>query len=125
MQLNGTVINGDGDGGSSSSGGDPPYIDNVDPPDGTEIERTDFIEFDVLDVDTEIRTVVILAYWSDNSPDEVVYDGDDFGTGYDTFSQITVIANGYHFRIRRSLGWPSASVTFKPIAVDVTGSENT
>jgi len=113
------TINGDG-----LIQGDPPAISNVDPADMSTIGRTDFIEFDVTDVDSEIQTVMVTARWSTNDPWEVIFDGDEFSPAYSLFSVRTVITNGYHFKVKRTLGWKSASLTFKVVAVDVTGVEN-
>lgn len=110
--------------GGGGGGGTPPVISNITPTTGTTIERTDFIEFDVTDVDSDIRTVIIMARWSTEDPWEVVFDGDSFGPAYDTFSIRTVIAEGFHFKCKRALGWKSSSIDFKAVAVDVTGLEN-
>jgi hypothetical protein len=117
------VFNGDPSSGGGS--GDPPVISNVDPTDGTTIGRNDFVEFDVTDADSLIRAIILMASWSDNSPTEVIWDGDDFGPNYGTFSLRTAVTDGYHFKLKRNGGWPSASLTIKPVAIDVTGSENT
>ena len=116
------VFNGDPSSGGGT--GDGPVVSNVDPADGVEIGRTDFIELDVTDADSAIRAIILMASWSDASPTEVVWDGDDFGPNYSRYSVRTAITDGYHFKLKRTQGWQSASVTFKPVAIDVTGSEN-
>ena len=118
------VLNGD-PGGGGGGGGTPPVISNVTPTPGDTLARDAFIEFDVTDVDSAIRAVLIVAQWSTQDPWETVFDGDSFSPGYDTFSIRTVITDGYHFKVKRSLGWKTSSVSFKPIAIDVSGNENT
>lgn len=102
----------------------PPTVANVNPAGGTTLGRTSPIQLDVLDTGDALRAVILMAYWSDNSPPEVIHDGDNFVGLYTTYSVKSVITNGYHFFIQRTGGWPSASVTFKPVAIDVGGAEN-
>jgi len=52
---------------------------------------------------------------------EVAHDGAGFGPDYATLSTRTVIANGYHYSLRRDGGWPYAP-ELEVHAIDVAGN---
>jgi hypothetical protein len=98
-----------------------PSVTNVAPTPGSAIGRSDPIFFDVTDDKSALRRVIIAAKFADGTY-EVVHDGDVFADGYKNLSIREVIAGGWHFRIRRSAGWPSGP-TIVPFGFDTSGNE--
>lgn len=105
----------------SNSANAPPTISNIAPAPGTAISRADPIFFDVTDDLNMIRRAVLCAKFSDGTY-EVIHDGESFAQGYASLSTRTAIANGWHYRVRRTAGWPSGP-TLVPFITDTSGNE--
>lgn len=101
-----------------------PAISNVSPNPGVAITEDTPLAFDVTD-STPFREIVVLVKFNDApayTPWEVVYDGSAFGPNYVDQSAKTSITNGFHFRLVRRGGWPSAP-TLLTHAIDTSGAE--
>jgi hypothetical protein len=86
----------------------PPQITNITPANGEDIRRETIIELDVTD-ETGLAIVGINVVWEDEEGEhcEVAHDGTNFRGAYVNEASVrTVIAGGYHFKLRRSDGWP-------------------
>jgi len=98
----------------------PPTISNFVPTQGTGIESTQILSFDVTD-ETGVAAVVILASFPDGSID-VVHDNDGFRGKYvGDVNTRSAIAGGYHYSIRRIGGWLQAP-TIEWVPVDTSGN---
>ncbi len=99
---------------SGSSGGSPPAIANISPPNLSVIGTTDPITFDLVLLKGIRRTLVAMTY-----PDEAVsldpnavrtsefvHDGSDFHPLYKG-STMVPITDGVRYTLRRALPWPS------------------
>ena len=97
-----------------------PVIGNFDPPIGTEIGRTDPIQFDVTD-ETELASVYITARYEDGTS-ECVWDHDSFQARFLAGSSRVSITDGYRFVLRRAGGWLSTPIIVDIVAVDASGN---
>lgn len=104
-------------------GGSSPTVSNVTPAVGTDLRAFSVIEFDVTDVDSAFRRIIIYIAYPNTGEVEAVYTGDEFCPYYINSSRIN-IANGYHFKITRSKAWPDKNIKMTIDAIDVTGLEN-
>jgi hypothetical protein len=98
----------------------PPVVDNFSPPNGTEIEAADPLFFDVTDDSGLFRRVLVLVLQEGRW--EAAYDGDSFLEPYDQSSEVTNIAGGFRFQLRRDIGWVG-TVTVRIFAIDQSGNE--
>lgn len=98
-----------------------PVVSNVVPAPPGPIAVQGTVSLDVTDESGSLRLVRLDAEFSDGAY-EVVYDGTRFSLGYAS-SSISVIAKGFHFDLRRRLGWYGAP-KITPTAVDTSGNEN-
>jgi hypothetical protein len=96
----------------------PPLITNLVPTPGTGLYASNPIQFDVTDPDTMVALLVLVAF--PTGAYEVVHDGVAFAAAY-VQSTRTAIANGFHFVLLRSGGWP-ASPSVSVVAVDAFGA---
>lgn len=100
-----------------------PIISNFVPPIGTEIGRTDPIQFDVTD-DIELVSVYITARYEDGTS-ECVWDHDSFQARFLAGSSRVAITDGYRFVLRRAGGWLSTPIIIDIVAVDGGGNVTT
>ncbi len=98
-----------------------PVVTNVSPPEGTEIERTAPVFFDVTDDSGLFRRVLVAVEFPDGAV-ELAHDGDAFTPRYIALGERTPIAGGWHFRLRRTGGWPDQP-TLRVFATDPGGNE--
>lgn len=114
-----------GAGTGGGGGGTPtgPVIQNFNPAVGLPIASGTVLSFDVTDQSGIIPFVALLAAFSGNPVQELVYNSVAFNAPYSNASNtVTAITGGLHFTLLRNGGWPS-NVTLLPIAFS-TGSEN-
>jgi hypothetical protein len=92
---------------------------------GSTIACTDSLSFDVTDDSGDFKKILLIVRFPDGSS-EVVYGAPGAPGGfepfYSTYSQVSAIANGYRFIVRRQQGWPAAP-TLLPVLLDEAGSE--
>lgn len=100
-----------------------PVIENFVPAIGTEIARTDPIQFDVTD-ETELASVYITARYEDGTA-ECVWDHDSFQARFLAGSSRSEITDGYRFVIRRAGGWLNTPIILDIVAVDTSGNVTT
>lgn len=98
----------------------PPVISNILPTPASSIYAATALQFDATDPDGMVLISAYVAY-PDGSTEQM-YDGTAFTTKYSS-STISPIANGSHFNLVRTGGWP-ASPTLVPVAVDVLGARS-
>jgi len=94
-----------------------PEIKNFVPAIGSVIGRTDYVQFDVTDDTSEFTIIFVIASFPDGSC-ECVWDGDSFRPRYLAGSSRVPIECGFRFTIRRTGGWPSASILVETTAID-------
>ena len=100
----------------------PPVVQNISPAPGA-ILATDPLSFDVVNPTKTLRRVSVTAFFQGLGIWEVVHDGTVFAPMYSERSSRTAIANGYHYLLLRSGGWP-ASPSITADAVNTQGDEN-
>jgi len=100
-----------------------PVIGNFVPTVGTEIARTDPIQFDVTD-ETGLASVYITARYEDGTA-ECVWDHDSFQARFLAGSSRNAITDGYRFVIRRAGGWLSTPIILDIVAIDMSGNVTT
>jgi hypothetical protein len=101
----------------------PPEIENFVPAPGSEIERTQPLQFDVVDDSAEDRrTFVWISYPGTTiTVQELVWDGTGFTPDYAAYSTRTAIVGGFRYVIRRRSGWSASIVTVHVVAIDPSG----
>ena len=108
-------------------GGDPhsedPVVSNVSPAAASAIHPSSFISFDVTDDNNAFAELLIIANFPSLNILEVVYMDGVFSANYQTLSSRNPIANGFHYSVLRTGGWP-ASPTFIVKAIDTHGNVN-
>lgn len=112
--------------GSFVSADLPPVITNWSPFVGAVIGRLGTIQFEVTnDYGAIVETHVVAIYPSGLS--EVVFTEEDgFSLLYRRSSARKVLTEGFHsWTLRRTTGWPSASVRISVTATDVAGNVGT
>jgi hypothetical protein len=95
----------------------PPSVSGFAPASGSTIFAATTVEFDVTDNIGENLAQVVTAIHSDGTA-EIVWDG-AFRGRFASGSVRTAIANGFHFAIQRTGGWPAAGLTIRVYAVDL------
>lgn len=98
----------------------PPVVGNFVPTPGTPLARQDSISFDVTDA-SPIKVLIVGARFADGTY-EIIHDGVDFAPRYAGFSSRVAISGGFHFDVRRRLGWLSGP-TIIVWPVDDAGNE--
>jgi len=113
---------------SSGGGGDttPPVVTFVDPIPGVQIRASQAITLTVTDDSGGFGNIQLrVAYPTSkvSRPTETIYGGDRLGAfeACYTSSEITAIANGYQFVLRRDGGWP-ATPEFTASPIDSSGN---
>jgi len=101
----------------------PPDVINFDPVSGAGIFAATPVEFEVVDNLGDNLAQYVTAVHSDGSAD-IVWDG-AFRGPYVAGSSRTPIANGFHFSVERSGGWPAAGLTVRVHAIDADGNSVT
>ena len=103
----------------------PPTVDNFAPANGSAIEATDPIAFDVKDNNASIAGLFIYVDPGNGKP-EAVYDlaANQFLGTYGNLSAAVSIAGGLAFTVRRFEGWVG-NVTVTISVVDSSGNINT
>lgn len=101
----------------------PPTIVNFVPPNGSVIERTQAIQFDVIDDSGTTRRTFVWASYPGTpiTVQELIWDGEGFTSDYAAFSTRVVITGGHRFVARRRTGWPASVVTMHVVAIDPSG----
>lgn len=113
-----------GGGGSGGGGGLPPVVINVTPAPGTLLQPDAFIDFDVIDVDSPMRRIIVLVRYLHIATREAIYEIPGITPQFAVDSTVTPIANGLHFHLRRTGGWPDTEISIMVDAIDVGGNEN-
>ncbi len=91
-------------------------------PGGTPVGATEVVRVDTTRTDPGLVTRVEIDIEFDNGLREVVWDGDDFGPGYQGVSnQQTSITDGFRTEFNRDAGWPDADGTVHVVVVDEQG----
>jgi hypothetical protein len=98
-----------------------PELSNLSPAADSTIARSTAVEFDVTD-DADLSLVIVGVLYSATGEYEVAHDGDAFAPRYVAKSTRTNISGGYHFKLIRTGGWPSAP-TFRVRARDASNNE--
>lgn len=105
-------------------GGLPPVVINVTPATGTLLQPDAFVDFDVVDVDSPMRRIIILVRYPHISVREAIYEIPGLTPQFASDSTVTPIVNGFHFHLRRLGGWPDTEISLMVDAIDVDGNEN-
>lgn len=107
---------------------DPPTLSNFSPAYGGNIGQNTVLSFDITDVDSSIRRIILHATIQNLSGSEVIHDGENFNERYYSGASNvrTSISNGFHYVILRDGGWPNGPglITLIPFAIDIKGNEN-
>lgn len=91
-------------------------------PGGEPIGATEIVRVDTTRTDPGTVTRVEVDIEFDNGVREVVWDGDEFGPGYQGVSnQQTSITDGFRTEFNRDAGWPDADGTVHVVVVDEQG----
>jgi hypothetical protein len=102
-----------------------PVIDNFDPAVGSEIARTDPIQFDVTDdSEEEFAFISIIVRYTDGVT-ENIYNGSGFSPRFLVGSAKVAITGGYRFTIRRTGGWLNTPIIMTITAIDSSGNVGT
>ncbi len=101
----------------------PPVVANFAPAAASSINAAAAVAFDVTDNIGEHLVQVVTAIHSDGTA-EVVWDG-AFRGRFAAGSTRTPIANGFHFTMLRSGGWPAAGLTIRVFAIDLDANHVT
>jgi hypothetical protein len=108
----------------SSDDTTPPYIGNWSPFTGAVIGRLGLIEFDVTDDSMIVATVHVVAVFP-AATEDVWVEGSGFTELYARGSVRSAIAGGFHYVMRRTTGWPDATVLLDVTATDLAGNVGT
>jgi len=100
-----------------------PVINNFVPAVGTDIARTDPVQFDVTD-ETGIAAVFIIARYNDGTS-ECVWSDNNFQARFLAGSSRVEITDGYRFVIRRTGGWLNTPIIIDISVVDTSGNVTT
>lgn len=100
-----------------------PVINNFVPAVGTNIARTDPVQFDVTD-ETGIAAVFIIARYNDGTS-ECVWSDNNFQARFLAGSSRVEITDGYRFVIRRTGGWLNTPIIIDISVVDTSGNVTT
>jgi hypothetical protein len=99
----------------------PPTITNLIPVPSSTLQPQDAWSFDVTaPSDGLLRVIVSAVLEGLGGAEELIWNGTSFVPGYET-STTSVIANGLHFVVKRTAGWPPGDVHFAPKAFDKSG----
>lgn len=99
-------------GGGGGGGGPGPTVENFSPPDGTPIQQSTPLEFDVMAPNLMV-TLLVSVIFDATGLAEVAYNGEGFSINYIPTagfvgSERYGIPGGWHFILRRRGGWPYA-----------------
>lgn len=100
-----------------------PQITDFSPAVGAQITADTILTFDVSNVDSVFRRIIIHALLPQSGIMEIVYDSDGWGTYYGTSSKVEITDRHFRFGIRRTGGWISPP-TLKIFAISTLGEEN-
>jgi hypothetical protein len=102
----------------------PPFVGSWSPFAGAAISRLGTVEFDVVDDYGVLDTHVVVVYPA-GVTETVFTEAGGFSLLYKRGSARKPIEGGYHWTLRRTTGWPSASVLVSVTAVDLAGNVGT
>lgn len=100
----------------------PPVVSGFDPAPGTQITRTQAIDFDVTDDSGLFARIFVVAFFKSTGVQEVIHDGTGFVGFFTATSSRVVIANGFRYTVLRSGGWTEAP-TIRVFPIDAAGNE--
>jgi len=99
----------------------PPVVSNFSPLPGEVLDPLDPIQFDVTD-NRSLFTRILVTMTMPDGVEELVHDGNEFNAYYAAHSIRIVIAGGFRYTVRRTMGWPGAP-TVRVFAIDSAGNE--
>lgn len=102
----------------------PPWVGNWLPFAGAEIARLTAIEFDVTD-DYGLEDTHVLVVFPAGVTETVFTEAGGFTENYRRGSGRKPINGGFHYAVRRTGGWPNASVRVDVTAADIAGQIGT
>lgn len=105
----------------ATAGGTAPEVVNVSPAPGTTLQPYDQVQFDVIDVDTLFRRIIVYASYP-NGVVEIVHTGDNYCPVFIN-SIREAINSGYRYRLNRNRAWPDDSITITIAAINTIGQE--
>lgn len=100
----------------------PPVVSGFDPAAGTQIARSQPIEFDVTDDSGAFARIFVVAWFKLTGIQEVIHDGTGFVGFYTVSSSRVVITDGFRYTVLRSGGWTEAP-TIRVFPIDSSGNE--
>ena len=98
-----------------------PVVSNFSPVEGTTLDPSDSVEFDVTDNSDSFARNMIAVAFADGTQ-ELAYDGLTFTARYLAASTASVITGGFHYTLRRTGGWPGDSLTVRAFSTDAEGN---